>query len=150
MIHELNSSTHNQHGMFSLRADFLFWQTLLRESSLINVKKPYCRKRRLSRLRAWSSSGRSLTRLLIVIIREKIPWTPKASVYWRLREEIRSLRSVKMPFGKKLSFLPVTIQWFYRFRSKINSFSVSTFISSKVITPTKLRSTILRSTDNSL
>ena len=43
----------------------------------------------------------------------------------------------------------VTIHWVYRFRSKINSFSVSTFITSKVLTPTLLRSTILRYTDNS-
>ena len=34
--------------------------------------------------------------------------------------------------------------WVYRFRSKINSLSVSTFISSKVITTTLLRSTLLK------
>ena len=44
----------------------------------------------------------------------------------------------------------VTIHWVYRLRSKINSFLVSTFISSKIFAPTLLRSTILTSTDNSL
>ena len=45
---------------------------------------------------------------------------------------------------------PVTIHWVYRFRSKINSLLLSTFISSKLITPSLLRSKIIRSTHNFL